>query len=94
MTVKRILIILFTIPLIVFLATTILATLADFLGACAYQDGTIQTCTLLGFDISAIYDTTHLIGWFSDGRFLIIWIGLGGSAIWVHDWWIKRQSQQ
>ena len=92
MSVKNLLITLFVIPLLVFLATTILATFADLLGSCYYDDGTVRTCVVWGFDLSVLFDTSHVIGLFSDGRFLIGWIGLGGAAIWVHDWWVKRNA--
>jgi hypothetical protein len=92
MTVKRLVITLYTLPLMVFLATTIFATFADMLGNCAYDDGTIQTCALWGSDYAWLYDRAHVIGFMSNWSFLVVWILLGGCTLYVMDWLKKRNA--
>lgn len=92
MTLKRFIVILYTLPLMVFLCTTIFAVIADMIGSCAYDDGTIRSCTALGRDFTWLYDPTLPIGFMSTWAFLVAWILLGGCTMYALDWLKKRNA--
>ncbi|PLS22010.1 hypothetical protein [Neptunicoccus cionae] len=92
MKLKQILVILYTLPLMVFLCTTIFAVIADMIGSCAYNDGTITHCTAWGRDYSWLYDTATPVGFMSNWAFLVAWILLGGCTMYALDWLKKRNA--
>jgi hypothetical protein len=92
MTRQRLLLTLYLIPLLIFFAVIIFATLLDIIGVCTYKSGVMETCQIGASNVADLYNTNVFFIIFSNTSFFFFWILLGGCTLYIRDWLNKRNA--
>lgn len=92
MTSKTAIITVYIAFLCVFFVVVLFATFLDIIGICTYDDGIMQTCTLNGINVSALYNTNPIVSLFANTNLFFFWILLGGGTLYYLDWRKKKNA--